>query len=471
MEKQTMVNLLRGGRLRSFSLLFSDLFALLLSLITAFFLQKHFGTEYRPGILLKTWPLFILLTVFNICGRLYCGNLIYPGLVIHPVEELRRLTLSCLGTFVSGFSIVVLAGKRGSISYLVILAAMLLCALLLPLGRIVVRYVLWKIGRGYIPAMITGDPELARSVAARIKEDNYCILQLWGSCCGEVITPDIPDYSTAEMMQFAKSKKVNYLIYCNRQEEYREDMIDLIPEFLHVLVVNQDARFPVLWSYPVSFYRYFSFEVSNRMKRKWVLWQKRVLEVILSAVGLFLAFLPGILLAIAVRLSGRGPIFYRAKRLGKNGKPITVLKFRTMYPDADRKLQELLDSEPLLKAEWEKNFKLDNDPRITPIGRFLRKTSLDELPQFWNVLKGEMALIGPRPIVPEEVEYYGRDYKIFTTVKPGITGLWQVSGRSNIDYAERVALDVFYINNWSIWMDYYIFVATFNAVILRRGAK
>ena len=116
-------------------------------------------------------------------------------------------------------------------------------------------------------------------------------------------------------------------------------------------------------------------------------------------------------------------------------------------------------------------FKLTDDPRITPLGKFLRKTSLDELPQFWNVIKGEMSLIGPRPIVPAEVKYYGKDYETFSSVKPGITGLWQVSGRSSTDYEERVELDVFYVNNWSIWMDFYIMFATINAVLLQRGAK
>ena len=142
-----------------------------------------------------------------------------------------------------------------------------------------------------------------------------------------------------------------------------------------------------------------------------------------------------------------------------------------MYEDADEKLEQLLADNPELYEEWEKSYKLENDPRVTPIGKFLRKTSLDEIPQFWNVIKGEMALIGPRPIVRNEVAFYGDDYKILASVKPGITGLWQVSGRSNLSYDERVALDVFYVNNWSLWLDLYIFVATFNAVLFRRGAK
>jgi lipopolysaccharide/colanic/teichoic acid biosynthesis glycosyltransferase len=157
--------------------------------------------------------------------------------------------------------------------------------------------------------------------------------------------------------------------------------------------------------------------------------------------------------------------------LGQNGKKIKVWKFRTMYEDADEKLEQLLSSDPALRAQWEKDFKLQDDPRITPIGQFLRKTSLDELPQFWNVLNGTMAIIGPRPIVEKEVKAYGKHYLLRERVKPGITGLWQVSGRNDVDYALRVMLDTYYIMNWSVWMDYYIFFKTVYIVLMRKGAR
>ena len=141
-----------------------------------------------------------------------------------------------------------------------------------------------------------------------------------------------------------------------------------------------------------------------------------------------------------------------------------------MYRDADERLKKLLASDPRASEEWARHFKLDKDPRITPLGRFLRKTSLDEIPQLFNVIFGDMALIGPRPIVEEEVTYYGNSFKIFSSVKPGVTGLWQVSGRSNTDYAQRVALDTYYVLNWSPWMDLWILVRTVYAVFLMRGA-
>ena len=187
--------------------------------------------------------------------------------------------------------------------------------------------------------------------------------------------------------------------------------------------------------------------------------------------GLLLIALAFLILAFLVKVTSRGPIFYHARRLGVNRRTIRVLKFRTMYIDADQRLETLLAEDPEMERQWREKFKLDNDPRVTPFGRFLRKTSLDELPQFWNVLTGEMAVIGPRPIVEAEVKYYGDRYALLSRVKPGITGLWQVSGRSELDYPQRVNLDVSYIMNWSIWMDYYIFLKTVKEVLLCRGAR
>ena len=465
------MNIFASGRLRSFALLFTDIISLALAIFVVFFIYKQCGALYEMSIVWRTWPIFLLLTALNIIGRLYCGNLIYPGLVLNPVEELRRLTLSCIGSFLIFMAVLTLTRENIDFSRVALSFSALASAVALPLGRIVLRYLLWKFKIAYIPAVITGDAALARDVLAKLRSDNYAILSIKGSCCGEKIGENISDLPPAKFVEIARRAGINYLIYCNKEGEYSRDMDLYLSSFLHILVVNQTARFPVMWSYPVSFYRYFSFEISNRLLRKGVLMQKRILEIVLAAIGLIMAFIPGILLALLVKLSSRGPVFYKASRLGKDGVPIQVLKFRTMRVNADAELEKLLAENPELQKEWNANFKLENDPRITGIGKFLRRTSLDELPQFWNVIKGEMALIGPRPIVQDEVHYYGKDYKIFASVKPGITGLWQVSGRSDVDYEERVALDVFYVNNWSIWMDYYIFFATINAVLFRRGAK
>lgn len=177
-----------------------------------------------------------------------------------------------------------------------------------------------------------------------------------------------------------------------------------------------------------------------------------------------------ILWGCVVVTTGR-PSIYRHPRIGLGGKEFDCLKFRSMVKNSDEVLQAHLANNPLAKMEWEKDFKLRNDPRITKFGRFIRKSSLDELPQFWNVLRGDMSLVGPRPVVVKElVKYYGKDASYYASVKPGITGPWQVGGRNDLEYDERIKLDVAYAKNWSIWSDFGILFKTVYVVIARRGS-
>ena len=148
-----------------------------------------------------------------------------------------------------------------------------------------------------------------------------------------------------------------------------------------------------------------------------------------------------------------GPVFFHQKRLGQNGKRFSCLKFRSMAPDAAERLAQVLREDPKAAAEWAQRQKLANDPRITPIGNFLRRTSLDELPQLINVLRGDMSIVGPRPVVPDEITKYGRRASYYLRVKPGLTGLWQVNGRNNVSYEERIRLDSYYVRNWTLWRD------------------
>ena len=175
-------------------------------------------------------------------------------------------------------------------------------------------------------------------------------------------------------------------------------------------------------------------------------------------------------IVIWIRASGPGPVVISQERVGKDGQPFRILKFRTMRPDADRVLGELLSSDPEAKAEWDVSRKLRNDPRVTRPGRFLRRSSLDELPQLYNILAGHMSFVGPRPVMPDEVERYGSSAHLYTKVAPGLTGLTQVSGRSELPYDERVRLDTYYVRNWSIWLDLVILGRTLSAVVAGRGA-
>jgi Undecaprenyl-phosphate galactose phosphotransferase WbaP len=192
---------------------------------------------------------------------------------------------------------------------------------------------------------------------------------------------------------------------------------------------------------------------------------KRLFDVLFSLLVLILFSPIYLLLMFLIAISSPGPIFYVQERVGKNHKLFGCVKFRTMVENADEVLQKILETSPQLRQEFADNFKLKDDPRITWIGKFLRVTSLDEFPQFWNVLKGDMSVVGPRPLVPEELPRYGRYIEKVLTIRPGITGLWQVSGRNDIPYNLRIQIDVYYVKFRSFWMDLWVIVKTIGVVI------
>ena len=177
-----------------------------------------------------------------------------------------------------------------------------------------------------------------------------------------------------------------------------------------------------------------------------------------------------LLLALLIKLDSPGPIIFAHQRIGKDGKLFPCLKFRTMCMDADQRLKKYLEDNPEARKEWEAEFKLKEDPRVTRVGRVLRKTSLDELPQLFNVLIGQMSLVGPRPIVTAEIPKYGPYIKDFYMVHPGITGMWQVNGRSDTTYDERVQMDSWYVRNWGVWLDIMLLWRTFGVVLQHKGA-
>ncbi len=196
---------------------------------------------------------------------------------------------------------------------------------------------------------------------------------------------------------------------------------------------------------------------------------KRLFDIVFSLSVLIFCAPLYLILAGAIACTSSGSIFYIQERVGKNHQHFGCIKFRTMIPDADRVLDEMMARSEDLRQEFSENFKLKEDPRITKIGKFLRTTSLDEFPQFINVLKGEMSVVGPRPLVPEEIERYGSAIDRVLTIRPGITGLWQVSGRNDIPYAQRIRIDVSYVKRRNFWLDLYIVLRTVAVMVMPKN--
>lgn len=211
-----------------------------------------------------------------------------------------------------------------------------------------------------------------------------------------------------------------------------------------------------------------------RVKNNLAHWHNRVLkrafDLIASLLGMVFVIPLGIILSILIYVDSPGPVIFAHRRIGRHGKEFPCYKFRSMVPNAQKVLADYLAANPAAQEEWAQDFKLKDDPRITRIGAFLRKTSLDEFPQLINVIKGEMSLVGPRPIVQAEIEKYGEYIQDFYLVPPGITGMWQVNGRSDTTYEERVQMDSWYVRNWSVWIDMMYLLKTFRVVIAEKGA-
>ncbi len=196
---------------------------------------------------------------------------------------------------------------------------------------------------------------------------------------------------------------------------------------------------------------------------------KRGMDVVGASIGLLLLLPVFAIVAILIKRT-KSAVYFGHTRIGRNEKPFKCWKFSSMYPDAKERLDKLLKEDATAKLEWQKTHKLKDDPRVTPIGHFIRKTSIDELPQLWNVLRGDMSLVGPRPITESEKKYYGNHWRYYAAVRPGITGLWQASGRSDVSYGQRVLLDSWYVRNWSLWHDIVIVIKTFRTLVARSGA-
>ena len=406
--------------------------------------------RYRYGLdfYWRLWPALVAFVLLNAAFRLYQGRVAYPASPVLPVDEMRRLFYSALLTHVGIVAYIALAHQTlKETSRVLIVCSGALTAVLVQPARDLVRWAMFKLKFLRIPVSLIGPQDAVRRLAAALDHDAYSGFRPCDSAKSPVL------FSCEDMDSFRR----NYPGYAKR--------------YAHVACLPSSGSLPVADARPILIDGIGGFEFLNQRRMYVHRSEKWLLDKLLAALVFALSLPIFAIVPILIKLTSRGPVFYRHNRLGKMGRPLRVWKFRTMYVDADVRLKAILESDPARKAEWETNFKLSDDPRVTPLGRLLRKTSLDEFPQLFNVFAGDMTLVGPRPIVEGEIAHYGESYETFASVKPGITGLWQASGRSDTDYARRVALDIHYILNWSPWLDLWILKKTFFAVLFMRGAR
>lgn len=467
------------GRLRVFLLMLCDSACFFIVLLgTALLFRDVIRIHVRDfSLYTQLWPCVFILIGFNTLFHLYHGNIIYPGAAIDPVGEMRNTFYSVSLTFAVILVWLFLSRQVVEYSRWILISSWFLTIFFMPLCRIVLRRIMKVLGIGQIPVVIAGASQIAQRIVRELAKDSHFGFKVIGFL-DDNPRPLPPELGISilgtlkEGDRIAKEYNVQYAICSLPIGIVRDVLNDLCHSFRHITIIPDYHVLPISWSYPVNLLNgYASVEVCNQLLLKLPRIWKIVFEAVISFFVIVVSSPLLLFLGVLVKLTSRGPVFYYAKRMGIGGKQFRVMKFRTMYVNADKRLADLLEANPALKKQWEEKFKLENDPRVTLFGRFLRKSSLDELPQLINVLRGEMSLIGPRPIVRKEMRYYAENIEILSRVKPGVTGLWQVSGRSNLDYEARVRLDVNYVVNWSIWLDYYILLRTVIEVITGRGAK
>ncbi len=465
------------GRIRVFSLVITDFLTFCSILLLTAWCYYLIGGKYTMQLYFPLIFLGVILIVCNGFIRLYQGNFFYPGVALSPVEEVRRCFFSVTLTYLFLFAYLSLSHRVEVYSRVVIVTSWAFNVLMAPLTRCFVRMMLKKLNLAQIRCIIAGAGYTGELVTRQINGSYHFGLTVLGYVDDDpekqsMRLADVPVLgTTADLLEVSRKYDASYLIVCMPVNVIHQIVSKYSTNFKHILIMPDNRTFPVAWCYPCDLSGYLTLELRNQLLLKGPRFLKWLSEMVLATSAIIFLMPLFVIIAALVKLTSQGPVFYMASRLGKNGKPIKVAKFRTMYIDSEKRLNEVLKDNPVLQEEWKRNFKLHNDPRVTPLGRLLRKTSLDELPQFWNVLTGEMAVIGPRPIIEEEKIFYKENYEIFSRVKPGITGLWQVSGRSNTTYDRRVFLDMYYIMNWTIWLDYYIFLKTIKEIISGQGAK
>jgi Undecaprenyl-phosphate galactose phosphotransferase WbaP len=428
---------------------------------------------------------FALLTAAGL-GKLICVLMpvyllseLYPGVAMHPADELKRLSAGTTLALLIALGLVI---QPRHLSTVGIGAITWVAALVtIPLSRMWMR----RLGSAQswwgVPTVILGAGRLGKRIANTLKKNPQLGLKPVGVLDDrtdryqqEGWGGDIPYLgglnATASVATAFQVRRAVIAVTGASSARLAEIVSRHTQCFPSVLLVPNVQGLGNLWVQPRRAGNMLGLEVSHLLAHRLPGMLKRFFDLILSASGILLLAPVFLILYLLIRVESRGPAFYCQQRVGKNGRPFKLWKFRSMYADCDQAFARALARNPSLADEWRRNHKLRRDPRVTGVGRFLRKLSLDELPQLWNVLIGDMSVVGPRPIVKAEIAKYRARFASYARVRPGITGLWQVSGRNDTSYGQRTRLDEYYVRNWSVWLDVYVLARTIRTVLLCEGA-
>lgn len=437
-------------------------------LLGTLWVNPYVSRHALPNWWLEYWPFLPLFLM------LYWLFDLYPGVSISPVDEIRRISLANAGAF--SFLSVALGLKRAPLSsHLICLAAFVGACVVIPTIRSVTRRIGARCAWWGYPIVLFGEGDKSISVLRKLKAD---------PCLGlrpiAVVTDD-SSHEQLEEIPVCYSGALDRIVLCGVKHavvvatDFSQSQLVKVLErageaFPHLVVIPNTDFLGSVEAYTQDRMGVRGLQVRNNLFHAGSRIAKRTIDL-----GFCLALLPLVLplmavITVLIAVESGFPVFYSQKRFGQDGRTFQIWKFRTMVRNAAEVLERSLASSPELQKEWAENQKLRNDPRITRIGKALRKTSLDELPQLWNIFRGEMSLVGPRPIVHDEIAKYKEAYTLYTKTVPGLTGLWQVSGRNHTTYAERITYDSYYVRNWSFWMDIYLLARTVTVVFTGHGA-
>jgi len=453
-------------------ILLSDLLSLSLAGVLAVALRSLLGQGFQADVYLSLWPAVALfIAVFFIVG-------LYPGVGLAPAEELRRITLATSLVYLVLAAGTFLFKEGDTYSRAVFLGAWALSVVLVPIGRALVRHLAAHRPWWGHSVLVLGAGKTGQMVIQTLKRNPGLgfkpVAVLDDNPEKHGLLEGVPVMGGVELAPVLASElHIRHAIVAMPGVP-REKLLRILEGyggiFPHVVLIPDLFGFSSLWVSATDMGGVLGLELRQRLLLKGPQLIKRVIDLSLTLLGGLLTLPLFIFIAIWIKLDSPGPVFYLQERLGKGGRRFMAVKFRTMYQNAEERLHQLLEQDPALREEYELFHKLKNDPRVTRAGRLLRKLSLDELPQLWNVLKGEMSLVGPRAYLPRELPAMAGAERIILRVLPGVTGLWQVSGRSEISFSGRLEIDIYYVRNWSIWLDLYILARTVWVVIFGRGA-